>query len=329
MKTLRVRLMLPLALLILLVGPLGLVSQHSGLAHAATDLTVCPSGTPRRGVDVSHYDGSIDWTQVATAGISFGYAKATEGTTFIDPSFQTNFAAMKAAGVKRGAYLFFRPRADPTAQVNFFLSTLLKNGFTSGDLIPVIDVEVTDGLSSAVLASNLQMAANTIQAALGVSPVIYSSAVFWNGSVGSTAFGGDPLWVANWAVNCPNIPLGWSTWTLWQYADNGTVSGIPSSVDLDQSNGPTLPIYNVASLISDLITLVNSFNLSPGGIQTSFDSQLQVVQADLAANNTAQACSDLTSFINHVNAQSGKLLTTAQASQLLATAKQVQTILAC
>ena len=83
-----------------------------------------------------------------------------------------------------------------------------------------------------------------------------------------------------------------------------------------------------AAQISDLITLVNSFNLSPG-IQTSFDSQLQAVQAAIAASNTVRACSSLTSFINYVKAQSGKVLTMAQADQLLAAAKQLQAVLNC
>jgi hypothetical protein len=88
-------------------------------------------------------------------------------------------------------------------------------------------------------------------------------------------------------------------------------------------------VKGAATQTSDLITLVDSFHLSPQGIQTSFDSQLQTVQADLAANNTAQACSDLTSFINHVNAQSGKHLTTDQANQLLAAATNIRNVLSC
>lgn len=88
-------------------------------------------------------------------------------------------------------------------------------------------------------------------------------------------------------------------------------------------------VKSAADQIDDLINLVNSFNLSPLGIQTSLNSQLQAVQADLAAKNAAQACSELTSFINHVNAQSGQHLTLAQANQLFAAAKQVQAVLGC
>lgn len=88
-------------------------------------------------------------------------------------------------------------------------------------------------------------------------------------------------------------------------------------------------VNGAASQVNDLISLVNSFNLSPHGIQNSFDSQLQAVQADLAANNTAQACSDLASLIAHVNAQSGKHLTPAQANQLIAAAQQIEAVLGC
>ena len=75
-------------------------------------------------------------------------------------------------------------------------------------------------------------------------------------------------------------------------------------------------------------SLVNSFGL-PADIQAGFDTQLQAVQTDLTNNNPAQACSDLTAFINHVQAQSGKHLTMSQANQLIKAAKQVQAVLGC
>jgi hypothetical protein len=78
-----------------------------------------------------------------------------------------------------------------------------------------------------------------------------------------------------------------------------------------------------------LIAMVNGFNLSPKDLQTSFDSQLQAVQSDLTANNTAQAGSDLTGFINHVQAQSGKQLTTGQATQLVAAATNIGKVPGC
>jgi HYR domain len=114
----------------------------------------------------------------------------------------------------------------------------------------------------------------------------------------------------------------------------GTTKVTCTASDSDDLNSPvsqsfTVTVNGAATQVNNTITLVNSFHLSPGGIQTSFDSQLQSVQTDLSNNNTAQACSDLTSFINHAQAQSGKHLTVSQANQLIAAAEQIQAVLGC
>src|SRR5229473_3036358 len=126
-------------------------------------------------------------------------------------------------------------------------------------------------------------------------------------------------------VNC--TPASGSTFAIGTTTVTCTVSDsddTPSSV----SQSFTVTVNGAATQVSALISLVNSFHL-PGGIQTSFDSQLQAVQADLADNNTAQACSDLTSFINHVQAQSGKHLTVSQANKLIAAATNIKKVLGC
>ena len=126
-------------------------------------------------------------------------------------------------------------------------------------------------------------------------------------------------------VTC--TPASGSTFAIGTTTVTCTVSDsddTPSSM----SQSFTVTVDGAATQVSALISLVNSFHL-PGGIQTSFDSQLQAVQADLADNNTAQACSDLTSFINHVQAQSGKHLTVSQANQLIAAATNIKKVLGC
>jgi lysozyme len=217
-------------------------------APVAAASAVCPSGTPLQGIDVSYYQGSfyggsINWSQVAQSGRAFAYARAADGTTFVDPDFLANYAGIKAAGMKAGAYLFYRPDEDPKQQAYVLISELDQAYFAPGDLVPVLDVEVTDGVSSATIVANLQTTIATVQQSLGVTPAIYTSWGFWNGSVGSTAFGTDPLWVANWGVTCPTLPTGWSTWAVWQYNDNSTVPGITVNVvDADESPGPALPL---------------------------------------------------------------------------------------
>ena len=85
-----------------------------GSLQSAVEL--CPTGPVVQGVDVSHYDGTIDWVKAHASGIDFAFMKATESTDFIDPNFATNWQAAAAAGVIRGAYHFFRPEVDPVAQ---------------------------------------------------------------------------------------------------------------------------------------------------------------------------------------------------------------------
>jgi lysozyme len=215
-----------------LIVPLILLAR-SGRVLAAV---VCPSGPVLEGVDVSRYDGTIDWIQVAGSGKAFAFTEAADGSTFVDPTFDTNYAAIKAAGLVRGAYQFFEPAQDPVAQANLLLSRI--GTLQPGDLPPVLDVEITGGQSPATIAASIQTWISTIQQATGVTPMIYTAAGFWDGSVGSSAFGADPLFVANWAVTCPDLPTAWTSWQFWQYTPTGSVPGIiAADVDLDRFNG--------------------------------------------------------------------------------------------
>jgi hypothetical protein len=103
--------------------------------------------------------------------------------------------------------------------------------------------------------------------------------------------------------------------------------------DSDDTNSPvsasfTVTVKGASAQVSDLFTLVNSFGLAPD-FQASFDTQLQAVQTDLGNANTRQACRDLQAVLNYAQAQSGKQLTAAQASQLITAAKRIQTVLGC
>ncbi|MER5548498.1 GH25 family lysozyme [Streptomyces sp. NPDC002589] len=213
-----------------------------GSAPASADARVCPPANSLLGVDVSQFQGSIDWTQVANAGYSFAYARIGDGL-FSDQTFQTNFTGIKAAGMKAGGYLHFEPAEDPHAQAHAVITALSQAGFAPGDLIPALDVETTGGVSPSVVVANLHAAVNDIQAALGVPPAIYTTPFFWH-QLGTPPFGSDPLWIAQLGVDCPTAPTPWTTWSLWQYSSQGSVPGIPGPTDLDRAFGTTLPIYD-------------------------------------------------------------------------------------
>jgi lysozyme len=189
--------------------------------------TVCgaPAGGAVQGVDVSHYQGAFNWA----SGRSFGYAAIGDGTGYADPMFGTNWANMQGAGVLRGAYQFFEPSEDPTAQANLMVAAVGRLG--PGDLPCMIDVEVTGGQSGGTIAARIRTWLDVVQAGTGLAPIIYTGPYFWDDNVGDASFGNFPLWIADYGPSCPALPNGWSTWTIWQYGDSG------GSLDQDVFNG--------------------------------------------------------------------------------------------
>jgi lysozyme len=214
------------------------------LGQSAEAVTVCASGTVVQGVDVSVYQGTVDWTSVKAAGIDFAIARISDGSA-LDTQFATNWSGMKNAGIVRGAYQYFEPGQDPTTQANIVVSAVAMLG--SGDLPVTADMETAGGQSAATIVANLQTWMNAVKAGTGKQPMVYTASGYWNGSVGgSSAFGSDPLWVANWGVSCPGLPTGWSNWDFWQYSDTGTVNGISGNVDLDEFNGSLAQLQSFA-----------------------------------------------------------------------------------
>ncbi|OUR97575.1 hypothetical protein A9Q81_12945 [Gammaproteobacteria bacterium 42_54_T18] len=95
-----------------------------------------------RGIDVSHYQGVINWGKVARSDISFAYVKATGGETFTDPQFHNNWNLIRTTKIYRGAYHFFFAHDDPKKQADHFLSTI--GDLREQDLPPMLDVEISD-----------------------------------------------------------------------------------------------------------------------------------------------------------------------------------------
>jgi lysozyme len=191
------------------------------------------SGPHAKGIDVSYYQGTIDWSQVAAAGINFAVARVSDGS-FQDPQFAANWAGMKANGIIRGAYHYFRASQDGVAQADAFLSVVT---LEPGDLPPCLDVETLDGVSSSELETQMDAWLGEIQAKTGMTPMIYTSQGLWDGW-SLSAHTTYPLWVANWGVSTPALPSGWTGWTIWQTTDNYAVAGMPGgNPDGDEFNG--------------------------------------------------------------------------------------------
>ncbi|MBI1771936.1 MAG: glycoside hydrolase family 25 protein [Burkholderiales bacterium] len=184
-----------------------------------------------QGIDVSHYQGTVNWAAVKTAGIGFAFAKATDGNTYTDPQFKTNWAAIKAAGLLRGAYHFYESNDDPVTQANNFIKAV--GSIAVGDLPPVVDIEINKGnFGSATLAANVQIWLNTVEQALGRTPMIYTGPSFWNQNM-NNSFSRYALWIAQYGASQPTVPKGWSKWTFWQNSESGSVAGVTGNVDTD------------------------------------------------------------------------------------------------
>ncbi len=200
------------------------------------------------GLDVSHYQGTIDWATVARQGFRFAFAKATEGTTWTDPEFAANWAGMQAAGLLRGAYHYYDPGSDPAGQADHFLATVWPNGgqLAPGDLPPVLDIEDMGSQTGVEIVQGIEAWLSRVRQATQCSPILYTNRTFWN-ELGSAQFGAYPLWIAEYGVATPVLPAGWQQWRLWQYSETGSVAGITGDVDLDAFQGSPEDLARLAA----------------------------------------------------------------------------------
>src|SRR5271166_2688319 len=172
-----------------------------------------PVWTP--GLDVSHYQGEIDWPSVAAAGYKFVYVKCSEGATYCDPDFRRNASSARSAGLLVGAYHFLTA-ADWQTQLAWFQK--MQEGAPTG-LPPALDVE------EAVPASNvLQWLGAMWEARLAHAPEIARPPLLYCDPAyaasltrAEPALQNYPLWIAEYGVAGPRI-APWVQWDLWQHA---------------------------------------------------------------------------------------------------------------
>jgi GH25 family lysozyme M1 (1,4-beta-N-acetylmuramidase) len=232
---------------------------------APVSLTVLAGASGFQGLDIDTGLQGADWTEVADDGYSFAYDPATQGNYYENSAFQTNWNEMVSAGVTPGASLMLDGTISGILQAGYFFSAV-GSDYVAGDLIPAVDTSClqsqlagescgtgTGSISVAQAQTVLSAAVSTLTTDFGVAPVIYTDLSFWNQIGDPTGYSADPLWLADYGATAPSgssLPNG--NWygnglTLWQYTGTGSVTGIPSAVDLDQSigalpldpNGPT------------------------------------------------------------------------------------------
>lgn len=204
-------------------------------AKSETDHKKTPGGLPMKkihGIDVSHHSGAVDWVKVKGAGHAFAFAKATEGLDDPDPMFTTHWPAMKKAGLIRGAYHFYVTEDDPREQAKLFIQTVT---LKKGDLAPMVDIEILGKDTQHDLVSRFQMFLEILEKHYGIKPIIYTERIFWDANL-NNKFGSYPLWVAEYEVETPTLPEGWTTFHLWQWKGDAQVPGVEKTADLSKFN---------------------------------------------------------------------------------------------
>lgn len=244
-----------LTLLVLLIASPARASGDGALGatgDAATPAGLVPAQPAGAvpGIDVSHWQGSIDWAQVAAAGTRFAIAKATQGRAYVDPQYGVNKAGAELNGIVFGAYHFAEPdntQNDAVREADHFVDTA---HLGPGSLIPALDIERTGGLTQAKVTAWILDWLDRVTERVGVRPMVYTSPNGWLNRTGDTtavaSAGYTVLWVAHWGVAEPRLPAAdWNGngWTFWQYTSQGSVPGIIGNVDLDwYESGDLTPV---------------------------------------------------------------------------------------
>ena len=189
------------------------------------------AGYSVHGIDVSAYQGTINWPEVARNRVRFAFIKASEGATLRDPRFARNWREARAAGVLCGAYHYFQPNRGGQIQADLFARTV---PLAPGDLPPVLDVEASNFHDVAVLRREVARWLRLVEAHYGVRPILYSNHSFYKRHLAGH-FDDYPLWLAHYEVERPTLPA--SKWIIWQHSDESHVPGIRGVVDFNVFQG--------------------------------------------------------------------------------------------
>jgi len=193
------------------------------------------------GIDISKFQGKeLSILDTKKDSLSFVIAKATEGVTYTDPDFATNWKVIAAKGLIRGSYHFYRSHDAPQAQAQNYLSKI--SDLRETDLPPIVDFEEgsLDGSESVqkVQADLLQFL-QFLEKRVNRMPMIYTDIHTGDKYLDTPEFAKYPLWIANYRKgNDPELPAAWkaSNWLFWQKSDSYTIGSDQNDFDIFNGN---------------------------------------------------------------------------------------------
>lgn len=176
------------------------------------------------GVDVSHYQGEIDWQQFSQSQMQFAFIKATEGSSHIDERFLYNWQEASKTDMRIGAYHFFSFDSPPRTQAELFIQTV---GTLSGKLPPVVDVEYYGDKEKnppdvEETVGQIKEMFAILEQHYGKKPILYTTVPVYHRYI-QGKFEEYPLWIRN-VYYTPELDLD-RTWMFWQYSDSAVMDG--------------------------------------------------------------------------------------------------------
>jgi len=203
-----------------------------------------------KGFDISSYQPNVNWNSVKANGAEFVIIKATEGTSYQNKQFSSQYTGATNVGIIRGAYHFAAPSTSSgAAQASYFLAH--GGGWSSdGRTLPgMLDIEYNPygsnkcyGLSTSAMVKWIHDFVDTYSSQTGRPPMIYTTTDWWKTCTGNNGgFGASPLVLARYSSSVGTIPNGWGYETIWQNADSGVFPG-----DQDVFNGDSAGLKRLA-----------------------------------------------------------------------------------
>ena len=194
------------------------------------------------GLDLSGYQGNVDWGQTAADGATFAYVKSTEGTGYVNAYFAQQYNGSYSAGLVRGAYHFAVPdNSSGAAQADYFVAN--GGGWTAdGHTLPgMLDIEYNPygaecfGLTQPEMVDWVASFDLEYRTLTGRSPDIYTTTDWWTTCTGNSgAFANEDLSIANYSESPYPLPSSWGNYSFWQFADSGVFPGDQESFHGDR-----------------------------------------------------------------------------------------------
>lgn len=211
-------------------------TQESATASSKNDLIFKAYPHSLFGVDLSHYQGEIDWSKVHyindSVPIAFLIIRATMGTDGLDSTFLSRWETIKSKSIIRGAYHYYRPNQHSLSQAKQFKMHV---DLKPGDLPPILDIE---NLSTVQSVEQLKLGVkrwlDDIEAHYGVTPIIYTGDHFYSKYLNTPEFDKYRIWIANYGNYTEPIT---KPWTIWQFTEQGTIDGVEGYIDLNVFKG--------------------------------------------------------------------------------------------